>query len=313
MTCAFAPSLTVPYRCSMLRDSRVTELPFRLGQSSQAEAASLPLCMKAQPSPSPSRTPPPSLSPYTQSKMIYRLSALNSRAQMIKCPFWRRRFTDSLEVMLQAVTWAIRTRHKSLPLPILSPLSSSPRRGEHGGPTAKKLTHLDMMMRLAIIRQDFIKRQYYVTGRLTAALYRDDCLFDGPDPDGRVRGLRKFCDAAAGLFDTRLSHVDLVDIYVRDERLIVAEWRLQGALMLPWRPYIKPYLGSTLYEFDDDGLVCSHVETWRISVVDAFLSVVWKGFGTAPAPPVEVVREKKRKAGCLHWSNETTDQDDNLV
>lgn len=152
-----------------------------------------------------------------------------------------------------------------------------------------------MASRLAIIRDDFIKRQYYVTGRLTTDLYRDDCLFDGPDPDGHVRGVYKFCDAAAGLFDKRLSRVDLIDIYIRDSCHIVAEWRLQGALMLPWRPYIKPYLGSTVYEFDESGLVSSHVETWQISVYDAFLSVIWKGFGAAPAPPADVVREQKRR------------------
>lgn len=152
-----------------------------------------------------------------------------------------------------------------------------------------------METRLAIIRDDFIQRQYYVTGLLTAPLYRDNCFFDAPDPGGRVRGVAKFCRATARLFDQSLSQVDLIDIYERDECHIVAEWRLQGALMLPWRPLIKPYLGSTIYEFDESGLVCNHIETWEISAFDAFLSVFWKGFGAPPAPPADAVRKLRKK------------------
>lgn len=164
-----------------------------------------------------------------------------------------------------------------------------------------KTTHLDMHARVGIIRDDFVKRQYYVTGRLTPSLYRDDCLFDSPDPDGHVRGLAKFCNAAAGLFDTRLSRVDLIDIYAVDQRTVIAEWRLQGALMLPWRPYIKPYVGETTYTFNGDGLVCSHVDKWQISVFDAFLSVLFKNLGTAPAPPASVLRQRKIREGRLQW------------
>lgn len=204
--------------------------------------------------------------------------------------------------MVQVATWAIRTRHKSLPLPVPEPLSSTSQKRK-----SRKLRNLSLQERLEVIRDDFEKRQYYVTGRLTSSLYRDDCLFDGPDPDGRVRGVRKFCNAAAGLFDVRLSRVDLIDIYIRDDVDISAEWRLQGALMLPWRPCIKPYVGKTVYSFDEDGLVCSHVETWRISVVDAFLSVVWKGFGAPPAPSIEVLREERKRAAYLHHAGQRND------
>lgn len=29
---------------------------------------------------------------------------------------------------------------------------------------------------------------YYITGVLNSTIYRDDCMFDGPDPDMPVRG-----------------------------------------------------------------------------------------------------------------------------
>lgn len=246
-------------------------------------------CMAALPPTSqPSRTPSKSSPPLA---VVAKLSDLNHRVQSIKCPFWRRRFSDSLEAAVQVVTWITRTRHKSLPLP--SPLLlSALKRATSKRPKSR---HLDLQTRLHIIRDDFLNRQYYVTGRLTSPIYCDDCLFDSPDPDGRVRGLRKFCDAAAGLFDARISRIDLIDIYTSDGSHVVAEWRLEGALMLPWRPIIKPFLGTTTYSFDGDGLVCSHVETWDISVVDAFVSVVVKGFGAAPAPPASVIREEREE------------------
>lgn len=138
-----------------------------------------------------------------------------------------------------------------------------------------------------MLRGDYVDRQYYVTGRLSASIYADDCVFDGPDPDVPVTGLAKYVSAAAGLFDRRQSRVDLLEIETRGEGQIVATWRLEGALNLPWKPRIKPYTGETTYTFDQRGLVVSHVETWSVSALDAFVSVVWPGFGKLPAPPVE--------------------------
>lgn len=51
---------------------------------------------------------------------------------------------------------------------------------------------------------------------------------------------------------------------------------------------IKPYTGTTQYSVDDaTGLISHHVETWDISVLDAFVSTLLPGFGAPPAPPVE--------------------------
>ena len=188
-------------------------------------------------------------------------------------------------------------RHKSLPLPL--PLTA-PGPGLAPG---KKRRGLPLAERVEVIREDFVRRQYYVTGRLSAAIYADDCVFDGPDPDVPVTGLAKYVSAAAGLFDRRLSRVDLIAIEERGEQ-VVARWRLEGALNLPWKPRIKPYTGETRYSFDGDGLVVRHVETWSVSALDAFVSVLWPGFGAPPAPAVEVLLEEERaragaEDGCL--------------
>lgn len=100
-----------------------------------------------------------------------------------------------------------------------------------------------------------------------------------------VRGLMKYVSATAGLFQKGCSKVDLISICVKEER-IVARWRLEGRLNLPWHPAIKPYTGSTTYRFDEDGLVESHTETWSVTALDAFVSVLFPAFGQPPAPPI---------------------------
>jgi hypothetical protein len=110
---------------------------------------------------------------------------------------------------------------------------------------------------------------YYVTGKLTTAIYRDDCLFLGPDPDMPIRGLRKYVGVAAHLFDYHESSAALKSLAVVDDT-VVAEWRLQGILHLPWRPRLPTFYGRTVYHIDAEGLIHRHEETWNMSVAHAF-------------------------------------------
>lgn len=152
---------------------------------------------------------------------------------------------------------------------------------------------------------------YYITGRLNTLLYRDDCFFDGPDPDMPVRGMRKYLSAASYLFDQRLSFAELLEIGVVDEeekvqrkqqlhqqnwkkkfnrhewemeqqssgRVVWVRWRIGGVLMLPWRPVVKPWTGRTKYHLDKDGLIYFHQEEWDISVLEAFVCTVFPKIG----------------------------------
>ena len=47
-----------------------------------------------------------------------------------------------------------------------------------------------------------------------------------------------------------------------------------------------PTQGTTVYSLGPDGRVVRHEETWDISALDAFASVLLPGFGAPPAPPV---------------------------
>ena len=118
---------------------------------------------------------------------LIRIEQWYQQALSRKCPFLRRRmsdFLDALEMLVRIML--IRQERMDLVGP---PVGC---RGDER--TRHKTRHLTLQELEAIIRKDWkedTSKGYYVTGRLTPAIYRDDCFFDGPDPDMPVRGLRK--------------------------------------------------------------------------------------------------------------------------
>lgn len=194
-----------------------------------------------------------------------RLEVAHARALSVPCPFWRRRFTDGVEALQQVVSF-VWSRHKSLPLGLARPSNAPAKRD---GLTLAELA--------SVLETDFGVRRAYVTGRLTRAVYAEDCFFDGPDPDMPVRGVRKYCLAVSGLFDAPSSACTLAGAPLVDEAAgaIICHWRLSGRLHLPWRPAFKPYLGYTTYTVDPaTGLISTAVEAWSVHPAAAFLSVL---------------------------------------
>ena len=128
-----------------------------------------------------------------------------------------------------------------------------------------------------IIRSDWKvhnRKGYYITGRLSTSIYRDDCLFDGPDLDMPVKGLTKYLNAASQLFDTATSEAELIELRVVDDRMLSATWKLRGVLRLPWKPHLPEWTGTTYYHRDNDGLIYLHNETWDMTVAEAFLKTL---------------------------------------
>ena len=62
-------------------------------------------------------------------------------------------------------------------------------------------------------QNDFSQGQYYITGRLTAGIFADDCAFIDPTTD--VKSPAVYSKAVATLFDKDSSRADLIDIKVR--------------------------------------------------------------------------------------------------
>eukprot|EP00245_Coleochaete_scutata_P003909 TRINITY_DN15961_c0_g1_i1.p1 TRINITY_DN15961_c0_g1~~TRINITY_DN15961_c0_g1_i1.p1 ORF type:complete len:252 (+),score=43.32 TRINITY_DN15961_c0_g1_i1:27-782(+) len=123
-----------------------------------------------------------------------------------------------------------------------------------------------------IIAGDIAERQYFITGKLTTAIFSENCRFK--DPTNDTTGLRKYLDVVNILFDPATSSHELISIEVNSPNTILAKWRLGGYLQFPWRPRVVPFEGSTLYTVGDEGLIVSHEEKWGISPITALIEAV---------------------------------------
>jgi hypothetical protein len=201
---------------------------------------------------------------------ISRLPVWYRRAQAIKCPFMSRRVSDVLDTLDTVLRNGLIQQPSLMGRPLAYRCETD---------FQSKLLGLSLIQLADEIEKDWrqdTKKGYYITGKLNKVLYRDDCLFDGPDPDMPVRGLRKYLNAASHLFDPRESTCDLLSLTV-ETSVVVARWRMQGTLRLPWRPTMPVVMGTTTYHTDGDGLVRLHEETWDVSVFQAFLQTFWPG------------------------------------
>ena len=211
---------------------------------------------------------------------------LYTQSSTIKCPFFKRRAADLIDSASMLIQF-LYIRHKSLvflPPPGCRATGSHVQRADDG--TVIKTTGLNVRELSELVTRDWVSSKlgdtkgYYITGLLNSSIYRDDCLFDGPDPDMPVLGLRKYLDAASKLFMQSKSHAEFLGMnYSEEDRFIDVYWRLSGVLMLPWHPSVKPWTGKTRYIVDDEGLIESHIEEWDISVYEAFICTLFPDLG----------------------------------
>jgi len=225
------------------------------------------------------------------------LNEMYTSTSSIRCPFFRRRISDIIDALAMIGRFLI-IRHKSL----IDPASLDPallpaipgclpptqiNSGRHSDgqkQESAKLQNLPVEQVAALLQKDWEGKKkgrgYYITGKLNTLLYENDCLFDGPDPDMPVRGLRKYLSAASHLFDHNRSYAHLLDLtYSVEMRTVTAHWKLGGVLMLPWRPKVKDWTGSTIYHLDEKGLIYLHEERWDISVMEAFVCTAFPKAG----------------------------------
>ncbi len=119
----------------------------------------------------------------------------------------------------------------------------------------------------AILARDLQEGQYFVTGALTTEVWADDCRFR--DPTNNVVGLARYITALGLLFDPASSRVELLSAAVTGPREVTATWTLGGYLKLPWRPYVPPFEGRSVYTLNADGLIVLQDQTWSISALEA--------------------------------------------
>lgn len=112
-----------------------------------------------------------------------------------------------------------------------------------------------------ILAADLREHEYFVTGQLTRAIFRDDCRF--VDPTNDIVGLNRYINALDLLFDPAKSKVELLDIQVTGPTTIEASWTLGGELKLPWRPKVETFTGRCVYTLDEaTGLIREQAQTW---------------------------------------------------
>ena len=223
-----------------------------------------------------------------------------SSSTTIKCPFFKRRIADTIDNVAMITRFLI-IRHKSLwpsldiamdmefmQAPGCKAIGRHIQTNADGTSIKHKLLPLETI--LQIIVHDWSPtnhKGYYITGKLNSTIYRDDCLFDGPDPDMPVRGVRKYLGAASNLFDSSQSFATMLNVEIVEKedkykvnhrgfggRVIQVRWSMEGVLMLPWRPKVKPLSGWTKYYVDEEGLIAYHEEGWDISVMEAFVGTI---------------------------------------
>jgi Uncharacterized conserved protein (DUF2358) len=226
----------------------------------------------------------------------------------LKCPFFKRRAADILDTadMLMRIV-SIPIGHES----ILPPPSSWRERkfisntdtvNTSNNLTTGKTTNLSIEHIINILKHDWridTNKGYYITGRLSTNIFRDDCYFDGPDPDMPVRGIRKYFNAASQIFEYKTSTATLVSIEAQEPKqqhptgtttttttttttndtTIVAKWIMSGVLRLPWKPKLPTVYGTTTYYLDQTtNLIYKHIETWDRTAIQAFLETFFPKF-----------------------------------
>ena len=207
------------------------------------------------------------------------IERMYTKSFKIKCPFFKRRLQDMLDCSSLILQFLVK-RHKSISwLFDANDTTCITPPGTAGVVGEEKLVGLSVEEISKIILSDWkthSNKGYYITGLLTKSIYRDNCLFDGPDPDMPVRGLRKYLSASSQLFDRRVSCATLCDIqHSTENRTIVVKWTLEGVLNLPWHPTICPLRGNTKYILDKSGLIERHIEEWEVSTLVAFWSTLF--------------------------------------
>jgi hypothetical protein len=116
----------------------------------------------------------------------------------------------------------------------------------------------------AILKEDLVTGQYFVTGNLTREVFDDNCRFK--DPTNDVRGLSRYLTALGLLFDPKDSFVRLTSISVTSPTTVETDGTLEGYLRFPWHPRVDPYEFHTVYTLDKEtGLIVDQSQTWSIS------------------------------------------------
>lgn len=132
----------------------------------------------------------------------------------------------------------------------------------------------------------FQRTQWGVNGRVEPRFFSDDFVFR--DPDVSTNGLQAYAQGTGTVLSG--CRADAVDVTILDETSFTIRWRIEGTTTVPFGGVrIKPYIVSSKFTINKDGLVDSETDSFSIPTWDILLSAFapWLPFLAPPEPPVQ--------------------------
>lgn len=149
-----------------------------------------------------------------------------------------------------------------------------------------KLSGISIQKLRDLVAEGLSKAQWFVTGEVDPRLFADDFTFK--DESVATTGIRSYAVGVRKLFDQQTAKAELIAVEVASNNSMVVTWRLEGKVNLPFKPRIKPYVVTTTFRVNSEGLICSQHDEFSVPGWDLLLStLLGPGFGAPPAPPVQ--------------------------
>ena len=128
---------------------------------------------------------------------------------------------------------------------------------------APKLTGLPLPALAAKFTEEFLAREWFVTGNVPPSIFSNS--FEFADNSVATAGIKSYAVGVRKLFDQATARAELISV-VADEptRSLLVTWRLEGAVNLPLKPRIPPYVVITTLTIDAEGLICKQLDEFTV-------------------------------------------------
>ncbi|CAE7023068.1 unnamed protein product [Symbiodinium sp. CCMP2456] len=131
----------------------------------------------------------------------------------------------------------------------------------------------------------FQRTQWGVNGRVEPRYFSDGFVFR--DPDVTTNGIREYAKGTGTVLSG--CKADAVDVQIIEPDKFAIRWRIEGTANVPFPGLkIKPYIVTSTFTVNENGLVDSETDAFSIPTWDILLSALSPGlpFLAPPEPPV---------------------------
>eukprot|EP00439_Symbiodinium_sp_Y106_P085190 s562_g27.t2 len=131
----------------------------------------------------------------------------------------------------------------------------------------------------------FQRTQWGVNGRVEPRYFADSFVFR--DPDVTTNGIREYAKGTGTVLSG--CKADAVDVRIIEPDKFAIRWRIEGTANVPFPGLkIKPYIVTSTFTVNENGLVDSETDSFSIPTWDILLSALTPGlpFLAPPEPPV---------------------------